>query len=214
MMRRSAELPSHDHIAIPCLCRYRTEHEAVLIMEVADAVGWGEDTGGFTLLAHSRGTSVSLIAACAFPERVDHVVLVESRLGACVWTGNKTPVVFRSLFLSFAGWLLAVNDHLSRQARVKRREIGTSKGVCVVFLVFFRIQLRGAGSGGCSDAGCLHNGPEEPYQENPLFHGPRGGCVIQLQRPNLCVAFSLRCTSCHSTQTAIGAPLLFDADNV
>ena len=51
-------------------------------MEVADAIGWGEDTGGFTLLAHSRGTSVSLIAACAFPERVDHVVLVESRLGA------------------------------------------------------------------------------------------------------------------------------------
>ena len=69
---RSAHLPPEAW--------YRTEHEAVLIMEVADAIGWG-DTVRFTLFAHSRGTSVGLIAACAFPERVDRVVLVESRLG-------------------------------------------------------------------------------------------------------------------------------------
>ena len=60
---------------------YRTEHEAVLIMEVCDSIGWGEKTGPFVLLAHSRGTSVSQIAACAFPERVAQVVLLESRLG-------------------------------------------------------------------------------------------------------------------------------------
>ena len=60
---------------------YRTEHEAVMVMEVADALGWTEDSGKFSLLAHSRGTSVCQITACAFPERIERVVLVESRLG-------------------------------------------------------------------------------------------------------------------------------------
>ena len=60
---------------------YRTEHEAVMVMEAADALGWTEDSGKFSLLAHSRGTSVCQITACAFPERIARVVLVESRLG-------------------------------------------------------------------------------------------------------------------------------------
>jgi len=46
------------------------------ILEVAEALGWGR----FSLLGHSRGAAVATLFAGTFPDRVEHLLLIEGGL--------------------------------------------------------------------------------------------------------------------------------------
>lgn len=53
--------------------RYNLWHEVGDVVELADTLGWRR----FSLLGHSRGAGAATLIAGAFPDRVEHLVLIE-----------------------------------------------------------------------------------------------------------------------------------------
>lgn len=53
--------------------RYNLWHEVGDVVEIADTLGWRR----FGLLGHSRGAGAATLIAGAFPDRVEHLVLIE-----------------------------------------------------------------------------------------------------------------------------------------
>ena len=56
------------------LSDYPVWSEIMAIFEMADHMGWQE----FALIGHSRGAMMSLLAASVFPERISHLILLDS----------------------------------------------------------------------------------------------------------------------------------------
>jgi pimeloyl-ACP methyl ester carboxylesterase len=64
--------------------------EISAIYEIADQMGWDK----FALIGHSRGAMISLLAAGVFPERISHLIMLDSIMPPVV-SSEQAPERFR-----------------------------------------------------------------------------------------------------------------------
>ena len=73
--------------------RYDLWHEIGEVVEIADQMGWDD----FSLIGHSRGAVIAGLIAGSFPQRINHLVMIDAHMPVPVVAHNSAKQMAKSI---------------------------------------------------------------------------------------------------------------------